>query len=531
MSDPAILTPQRRHQAQVYDQHRDDEFFGLLWEMGLGKTKQALDVASHLHHLGKITGLLIVAPKAVYSNWLTQEIPPHLAAPRIMYRFRSGAAHGAVDKLRQLLFLDPSEHPDKLRIVAINYDGLRTKHGLEFARKFCLLYRTMIVLDESTAIKNGKSVTAKRCKKIGALCPYRYIATGTPVASSPFAIHSQVEFLCPDFWANEGMRTYEAFRTQFGVFQKKFIGGGRFVNEVVGYRGLGRLNKLIAPFTSRLLKEDSDVDLPPKVYCTRTFALAPAQRQIYDSLCSEFTAELDSGAQVTAPLAITRLMRLQQVASGFVTAQVVTGTEVVGMDGEEITINRTRPEVRDVIPRAQNPRLQLLLSLLSEALPTGKVIVWCRFRRDVELIGESLTEEGIGHALYDGSVAQVDRESALDRFRDPADPCRVLVANVHAISHGVTLTIAKCAIYYTNSHSLEKRLQSEDRPHRIGQDRSVLVIDICAERTVDVKLIDGLRKKFDAAAEVLGDRFRSWIEPWADGEDEGEDQDMEEEDE
>ena len=79
------------------------------------------------------------------------------------------------------------------------------------------------------------------------------------------------------------------------------------------------------------------------------------------------------------------------------------------------------------------------------------------------------------------------------------------------MSHGVTLTVAKTVIYYTNSHSLEKRLQSEDRPHRIGQTVSVLVIDIAAERTVDVKMIEGLRSKFDVAASVTGDRMREWL--------------------
>ena len=66
-------------------------------------------------------------------------------------------------------------------------------------------------------------------------------------------------------------------------------------------------------------------------------------------------------------------------------------------------------------------------------------------------------------------------------------------------------------IYYSNSFSLEKRLQSEDRAHRIGQDRSVLIIDLAAERTVDLHVIRALREKYDIAASVTGDRLREWI--------------------
>jgi len=599
--DPAIKTPQFPHQRDIYLEHRDDQpGHSLFLEMGLGKTKIVLDVASHLFLQKRIDALLVVAPKSVYRNWLTQEIPPHLAVPMAGMAYHTKGSRSERANVKSLIMLDPDNWQGRLRVVVISYPSLLTTLGAEFCRQFCTIYRTMMMVDESTAIKNPKTETSKIVKKIGAICHYRWIGTGTPVAQSPFDVHSQIEFVSPDHWRNIGMRNRESFKNQFGQFRTERMGRQVF-NRCVGYRNLDKLNLAISTVSTRLLKEDSSVKLPPKIYTTRTFRLLPAQRKAYESLRRSFEAELDDGVTVEASLAITRLMRLQQICSGFVSAQetVSSSAEDLGVpelgtglltssgdssddysDAREILgdaleeshsafgearatpdgyaqiyaraqfeikrasefaqrtlgddatpdlvakineelaaqqqIRVTRSVIHDVVSPKENPRLLLLQGLLDEALPAHKVIVWCRFTRDVEMICAMLNTVGeTPIALrYDGSVAQVDRELILDRFRDPEDPGRVLVVNLYAMSQGVTLTIAKTSIYYTNSSSLEKRLQSEDRSHRIGQDVSVNIIDIAAEGTVDVKLIENLKSKFEIAASVTGDRFRDWILPY-----------------
>lgn len=591
--DAAIKTPQFPHQRDIYLAHRDDQpGHALFLEMGLGKTKIVLDVASHLFLEKKIDALLVVAPKSVYRNWLTQEIPPHLAVPMAGMAYHTKGSRNERARVKSLIMLDPDNWRGKLRVVVISYPSLLTDLGAEFCAKFCTIFRTMMMADESTAIKNGKTQTAKVVKRIGEICHYRWIGTGTPVAQSPFDVHSQIEFLSPDHWRNLGMRNREAFKNEFGQFRSERMGRQVF-NRLVSYRNLDKLNLCISTVSTRLLKEDSSVKLPPKIYTTRTFALLPAQRRAYESLRRSFEADLDAGIHVEASLAITRLMRLQQICSGFVSAEETVSTSAADLGhpklgsgllnndddaqlilgdalresgdawskaseddyaaiyaraqreiarasnfaeqtlGESATpemiekienelasqqrVVLTRRVIHDVVAPAENPRLLLLLELLEEALPSHKVIVWCRFTRDVELICDALPEVSL---RYDGSVAQVDRERVLERFRDMDDPGRVLVVNVHAMSQGVTLTIAKTNIYYTNSPSLEKRLQSEDRSHRIGQDVGVHIIDIAAEGTVDIKLIEGLRSKFNIAAAVTGDRLRDWILPYEIQEDE-----------
>ena len=64
---------------------------------------------------------------------------------------------------------------------------------------------------------------------------------------------------------------------------------------------------------------------------------------------------------------------------------------------------------------------------------------------------------------------------------------------------------------FTNGYDLEKRLQSEDRAHRIGQKKNVTYIDIIAEDTVDEKIVKALRNKINIASEVLGEELKDWI--------------------
>lgn len=540
-----VKTKPLRHQSEILERAKDKKFFALFWEMGLGKTKLMIDVASYLWEKKQIDGVLVVAPNSVYANWPAIELPIHMAAPYLTARYKTRG-----DKRRRLkeqIFLDPSWDRSRLRVLSMSYDSVRTDKGFAYAKSFCLIYRTMIVADESTVIKTHGAEISKRMKKLRDICHRAWIATGTPVAQSPFDIHSQIQFLDDSFWREFGLNAFQAFKSQFGDFKMERMRGGKQFPKLVQYKRLDQLNKMIEPISSRLLKEDSTVELPPKRYTFRTFEMLPEQEKLYETVRDDFAALLGGGETIDAPLAITRLLRMQQITSGHVTAlegaedsyasdpYAYAAEEQLGLfdaqgyaealeamerdtpppgglvEAIESHADDVKPQfqtrkVVDLMPPSDNPRLKLLLEILAER--EVKTIVFCRFRRDVDLICEALGPEA--SVRYDGSVKSRDREEALRRFRED-EPCRVFVANVHALSMGVTLTMAKRTIYYSNSFSLEKRLQSEDRIHRLGQEDEVEIVDIAAEETIDEKIIEALRKKFDVAAQVTGDRAREWL--------------------
>jgi SNF2 family DNA or RNA helicase len=372
-----------------------------------------------------------------------------------------------------------------------------------------------MVLDESSMIKAPKSQRSKAIRQLGKLAAYRRVADGTHVAESPFDIFNQLLFLDENYWRQYGLSSYFVFTTMFGIFVQKRAAAGHQYNDLVRYQNLDLLQQYIKNVSTRYLKEDC-LDLPPKVYKKLTFELTARQRATYDALKSDYLTQLEEGCKIEAPLAIVRLMRLQQIASGY-----AVGEERLDVGGEtppatpEEALERIakildQPEAKRVTvelePPESNPRLQLLLNYLETV--HHKAIIFARFTKDLDIICSALGERAL---RYDGDVKIKDRVDALDRFRDPAGP-QFLVVNIGTLSRGVTLVIAKTVIYYTNDFRLINRLQSEDRAHRIGQDEKVQYVDIVAEGTVDEHIVKTLRNKFDIAAMVTGDRLREWIQ-------------------
>ena len=194
----------------------------------------------------------------------------------------------------------------------------------------------------------------------------------------------------------------------------------------------------------------------------------------------------------TMELALTRLLRLQQVTCGYLPT----------LDPEP------DDEPYKVLP-GKNIRLETLKELCEETPHQG--IIWARFTKDVDLIMELLNSEGMGGAVrYDGQVNEDERANSIDRFR--AQEVQWFVGKASVGGEGLTLTEAKTVIYYNNSFKLIERLQSEDRAHRIGQDQAVLYYDIAGIETVDEKIIDSLIAKVKIANTITGDQAKDWLE-------------------
>ena len=155
-------------------------------------------------------------------------------------------------------------------------------------------------------------------------------------------------------------------------------------------------------------------------------------------------------------------------------------------------------------------RLNELMDILDEI--EGKAIIWAHWQADIKTIIKEIKKvHGPGSVVdYYGLTPQDQRDKNREAFQNDSK-VRYLVGTPHTGGYGITLTAANTVIYYSNGYDLEKRIQSEDRAHRIGQKKSVTYVDILAEDTVDEKIVKSLRKKINIASEVLGEELRSWI--------------------
>jgi len=463
------------HQKKALEMSWDKEVFAYFMEMGTGKSKVLIDNIAMLYNAGKINGALIVAPKGVYKNWFDSEIPNHMPdyiekkvglwrtkpdAPDLKPLFATGA---------------------ELHILIMNVEAFSTKKGMQFAEKFLSSHKVLMGIDESTTIKNP---AAKRTKNIVSLRPltkYRRILTGSPVTKSPLDLFTQCYFLDPYLLDQS---SYYVFRTRYAVCRKINV-SGRQVEIVVGYRNLGELSEKLKPFSYRVLKDDC-LDLPKKTYMKRTVDLTDEQKKVYKQMKQEAIAFLN-GKMVTSATVITQLMRLHQITCGHFKSN----------DGT----------VQDL----KNNRIAELMDILEEV--EGKAVIWAHYRHDIEKIVEAISKKYGENTVvtYFGDTTTDDRQKAIKKIQDPKSSVRFIIGTPQTGGYGITLTGASTMIYYSNGYDLEKRMQSEARIDRIGQEKPMTYIDIMAEDTIDDKIVKSLRNKVNIATEIMGEELKAWI--------------------
>lgn len=475
------------HQLEEYEKSRDLPHWGLFWEMGVGKTKVAIDTAAHMHETGAIDGLIVMAPNGVHSNWTVDELPTHMpdeVAERMrVHTWWSKKARnlGAQEDAAALL------RHEGLATLAISYNGMRTPLGHKYLRRFLKDRRCLFVADESHHIKAPGSKRTIRALSLAQYAPFRRILTGTLVEETPFDVYSQLRWLDRECWASRGICGSQEFRDTFGRFRRIEFqdkrGFDRAWDKVLGYRNIPYLRQIVAQYGSRVLKDI--LGLPPKLHTKRYFELSPAQRRIYKHLREEFFVELEGGEICTAEQAIVRMTRLQQVTSGYLPSD----------DGV-------------LVPIEPNPRIPLLVDTVQETCGRQSII-WAKYSHDIDLIAAALKREKITFGRYDGRVTDRQCEQAKAAFK--AGDVQVFLGNLAKGREGLTLVQAKTVIYYNNLPRRGVRRQSEDRAHRIGQTEPVTVVDLAARGTVDDYFIKLIRSKEKVATQVMGDPLREWI--------------------
>lgn len=494
MTEYEYKTDPFSHQARLFMETRDMAAHALLWEQGCGKTKPMIDTAAYLYERGEIDAVMVVAPAGVERNWVTDEIPAHLP-DRLVARTHSLFWRTKSSKTKwHKAEIDAIVKYKGLSFFCISYDGFMSTLGKRAAWRFLRRRRCLYILDESDDIKTPKAKRTRSIVASGKYAPYRRIMTGTP-ADKPFDIYSQLRFIDTKIWARLGMENFYAFKHHFAEWftaaeAQEALGYDPGYDKLVEYKNLDELAAILASVSDRLLKEDV-LDLPPKLYTKVWFDLTPRQRSLYNQLRDELEIELEDGRVVDGNLAITRLLRLQQITCGYM---------VTDRDDPIELCDKT------------NPRLDCTIAHL-ERLP-HQTIVWARFIHDIDQLCDAL---GARACRYDGTLSDDECERSKMEFN--AGDRDFFIGNPQKGSRGITLNAAKTSVYYSNSFKLRDRLQSEARPHRIGQTGveheghgfGILYADVLATDTVDLKLVGALRAKFNVAAELTGDRLREWI--------------------
>lgn len=481
------------HQLEEFERSRDQPSRALFWEQGTGKTKPTIDTAAWLFERGEIDAVVVVAPSGVHRNWLTDEIPTHLPE-RVVRRSKSyiwdtkrAANKSAIAEQDAL-----AKHRG-LAWLFMSYDAVMTDRGKTFLWRVLRSRRCLYVLDEGHYIKTPGSKRSKRLVASGRYAPYRRLLTGTPISTGPFDIYTQVKFLDETFWAQHSLDSYPVFKFKFGEwytaaeFKRDHDYDPKY-DKLIGYKNLDQLKSHVDTVGSRVTKDDA-LDLPAKLYTRRYFTLSPEQSALYTQIRDEYAAETESGGIIDAELAIVRLLRLQQIVSGY-----------VGVEGLEEPYELIGPK---------NPLVDEVVDLCNSIHRPG--IIWCRFTRTIDLLMERLGKSAI---RYDGTLDEDEAERSKVAFQ--SGDAQWFIGNAQKGATGLTLVQAKFVLYAENSFRFVDRVQSEDRAHRIGQTDQVEYIDfegrLPGDRpTVSQHIIKNLRGKRDIASQITGDQLREWL--------------------
>ena len=444
--------------------------FAYFMEMGTGKTKVAIDNAAYLFQKEEIEFVFVIAPNSVYRNW-KKEIDFHCPIESNIYIWKV-----TKDKTFKI-------DPKKITFILMNVEALSHASGKKWLEYKLLKHgkTSMIILDESTTIKNLKASRTKAIIKLGKLAKYRRILTGSPITKSPLDLFSQCAFLDKKLL---GYENYTVFKSRYAVMYS-IERGGYNIQIPKYYVNLEELEYKLKNFSYRVRKKDC-LDLPPKMYVQRHVELPEEQRKAYEQLKASALIVLKND-EVSYNNKLTELLKLQQVANGFVKTN----------DGK-------------IIDFKSNAKLKELMSILEES--EDKCIIWANYVHNIEMIKKKL-EETYGKdsvvSIYGKDSVEV-RNDSVEKFQHN-DRCRFLVGNPTVGGYGLTLTAARYVIYFSNSYNLEVRQQSEDRAHRYGQTSQVTYIDLIATDTIDEMVLHNLDNKIELSAKTLGEQVQKWL--------------------
>jgi len=434
-----------------------------------------------LYDQGQINAAVVIAPKGVYRNWERLEIPAHLP-DHIETRVTTWVAPSSRTKEDKKNIEELSKSFQGLDIFLMNIEALSNKPAAEFLARYLNSTNSLLSVDESTTIKTQNASRTKNLVRASRFAKYRRILTGSPVTKNPLDLYSQCQFLDEDLL---GFSSYYAYKARYAIEVKRHSSTHSF-NHIVGFRNLEELSQKLGSFSFRVLKEDC-LDLPAKIYSPRHIELSKEQEKVYNDLATFAITQLE-GETLSVNNTMTMLLRLHQITCGYLPTD--DGTPPVPI---------------------KNNRMAELLDVLEEV--DGKVIIWANYRYSIFDIEKNLQKKFGEDSVvtYFGDTKDKDRQEIVKRFQDPESPVRFFVANQQTGGYGLTLTQAHTVVYYSNNYDLEKRIQSEDRAHRIGQKNNVTYIDIICEKTVDENIVNSLRNKIDLASQSLGETLKEWL--------------------
>lgn len=456
-----------KHQKEAISFVINNDGCGALFhDPGLGKTRTGLEIYRHYKIAKPKLRLLVVCPLSLVNSAWGEDINKFTQFSYVPFK--------ELKKVKTV--------PD---IVVVNYEALISKKNLPVIQSLIWKYHFMCILDESSRLKNNKSVTTKTLLKLAEHFDYRIIASGTPMPNSEVELWGQMNFIEPELLH----KSFYAFRNTYFHLERNGIKrlGNRYMSKdelreifsegwkyAITDESRQELMDEINPYTHWVKKAEA-LDLPEKIDEIREVTLSAQERRAYKEMEDLLITEID-GVEVTAQIALTKLMKLRQVTAGFLYSE------------------HGKP-----LPIGKSSKIKELENVLEE-LGKQQVIIWVQFHHEVREI-EKLIREKFGSVvtLYSGTK---DREDSINKFKN--SEAQYLIAHPRSAAHGLTFINCSAMVFFSLDYSYEAHAQARDRIHRIGQKSSCLYVYLVASNSIDGELLKVLQRKQSLQDVVYG---------------------------
>lgn len=532
----ACRYPPFQHQREDVARMLESPYLLIASEMRTGKTKIVIDAAQMLALRGKINRVIVVAPAPVRGVWFdeeTGEISKHT--------FTDGSIGADVTELhaRVRTWYRPGKIP--LAWVVTNYEYLRAHLDdiLPIGHA-----KALLVLDESSYVKNADAAQTKACMKLRKACGRVVLLNGTPIFHSPLDLFAQGNLLHPSILECPYVTHFKARYAILDVVRGR--GGkalqnkwGGAVKTIIGWtpEGLADLQRRFAPVTIRRLQREC-LDLPPKLDPVTLYVpLEPNPTwRVYRDMRDEMVTWLESGEVIAPGTAAVKALRLSQITSGFLSGvedaaieePIEELSEDFGLGFPEKPLDRMPFDVTThtgggVIGKLKIPmppktvytfgdeKLKTLVWLVKqkmEADPNFHGVVWSRSRHEVLRAVEALKGLGIEHvaALWGGQTP-TERTRVVKLLHpdtSPKDKPVIVVGVERTGSFGLDFTAASVSINLSAGYSPGLSAQKDDRIYGPRQQHPVAYYNIVAtgpkgEKTIDHVILAARRAGEDVA--------------------------------
>lgn len=483
------------HQREGLDFLAHNMRCALFFDCGLGKTKTVIDLLRH-----EKKKALILAPATALRVWM-REFERHAKGEIRPLLLKPGSK-----KQRTILL----EQADDYDVLLLSYDSThRYLDSIVANFKY-----SIIIADESHYMGSYRSKRTKAALLLADQAARRIIMSGTPTLGNPMHLFGQLSFLGRYVPA----KTFHTFQKHFLI--RKPLPFNSNIQAVYGYKNLDLLNNKLQKIALRRTAAEC-LDLPPRTIQDLEFKVSGEQKRVYNDVVKSHLSELGGDVIVPPEHAITRVQKLLQILSGFYIQPlpiICDGCEhlknCVDDDIKPYTrkclVQPTRPAPE--ITRFRSPgKLEALKELLQSLLEdkTHKVLVWCHFTEELDMVQALLEKNGWAYYRIDGSNSS--SAEALSHAFNTEDKIKVWLAQ---ISTGISLTLNRAAytVYYGINFSLGSYLQSLDRNYRIGQKQPTFTYRFTYPNSLLETVWGALEAKIDLS-EVLTTRIQCVVCP------------------